>query len=114
MLGKDLKLSLSSWLTSARVQLIFPPHSPHRFFFAKDFFFFPVSSLSVAHAVPSGDLWFMPFVLGKKHSRTDVCKLDVCAKLGVLLTHLFLNLILLHSLGLDFLLCKKEETRPLF
>lgn len=40
MVGEDLKFGLSSRLTSARAQLIFPPHSPPRFFFPKDFFSF--------------------------------------------------------------------------
>lgn len=84
MLGKDLKLSLSSLLTSPGA-VDFPTNSPHRIFFPKKKFFpFPFSPLSVTHAVPSDGLWFRPFVLEKRtHSRTEVYKLDSCPSLGL-------------------------------
>lgn len=91
MLDKDLRLNLSSLLTSPRAQLIFPLHSPCRILLSNTFFCFSVSTLSITHEIPSDGLWLRPFVLENTQGQRYTTRLPLPLR-----SHLPLNLILDH------------------
>lgn len=119
MLGEDLKLGLSSLLTSPREQLTFALCSPNRIFLPSKSFCFSFSSLSVTRAIPSDGLQFRTFVLENTQDRDTQPSHEPCVLVLAwrLLSCLPLKLILNHFCipwaSISFSV-KEEETGSLF